>query len=76
MQVIEHGKVVLKLDQIINAQGISISKLAFRAEMQRTQLKAYIKNEVQRVDLDILARLCHALECDITDLLEYKKEQP
>ena len=44
--------------------------------MQRTQLKSYMKNEVQRVDLDILARLCHALECDVTDLLEYKKEQP
>ncbi|MDO4808397.1 MAG: helix-turn-helix transcriptional regulator [Eubacteriales bacterium] len=76
MQDIKHGKVVLKLDQVVKAQGISISKLAFRAEMQRTQLKSYMKNEVQRVDLDILARLCHALECDITDLLEYKKEQP
>lgn len=76
MQDIKHGKVILKLDQVVKAQEISISKLAFRAEMQRTQLKSYMKNEVQRVDLDILARLCHALECDITDLLEYKKEQP
>ena len=76
MQDIKHGKVILKLDQVVKAHGISISKLAYRAEMQRTQLKSYMKNEVQRVDLDILARLCHALECDITDLLEYKKEQP
>ena len=55
-------------------QNISINKLACRAEMQRTQLKAYMKNEVQRVDLAILARLCYVLDCDITDLLEYQKE--
>lgn len=52
-------------------QNISINKLAFRAEMQRTQLKAYMKNEVQRVDIAVLARLCYALECSLTDLMEY-----
>ena len=58
-------------------QNISINKLAFRSEMQRTQLKAYIKNEVQRVDLSVLARLCYALECSLEDIIEYvpsKKE--
>ena len=54
-------------------QDISINKLACRAEMQRTQLKAYMNNEVQRVDLMILARLCYTLECNITDLLEYRQ---
>lgn len=43
----------------------------FRSEMQRTQLKAYMKNEVQRVDMAVLARLCYALECSLTDLMEY-----
>lgn len=52
-------------------QNISINKLAFRSEMQRTQLKAYIKNEVQRVDLSVLARLCYALECSLEDIIEY-----
>lgn len=73
MKTIEHGKVIIKLDTIMAEQNISINKLACRAEMQRTQLKAYMHNEVQRVDLDILARLCNVLECSITDLLEYKE---
>ena len=73
MQDINYGKIVIKLDDIMKSQNVSINKLAFRAEMQRTQLKAYIRNEIQRVDLDILARLCHALDCDITDILEYEK---
>ena len=74
MKDIDYGQVQLKLDQIMKKQNISINKLAFRAEMQRTQLKSYIRNEVQRVDLAVIARLCYALECDITDLIEYIPE--
>lgn len=55
-------------------QHISINKLACRAEMQRTQLKAYMNNEVQRIDLAVMARLCYVLECDLNDLLEYVKD--
>lgn len=74
MRDIDYGSVHLKLMDMMQEQNISINKLACRAEMQRTQLKAYMKNEVQRVDLAILARLCYVLDCDIADLLEYKRE--
>ena len=68
---INYGHIHLKLETLMKEQNISINKLAFRAEMQRTQLKAYMKNEVQRVDIAVLARLCYALECSLSDLLEY-----
>lgn len=68
---VNYGIVKLKIDQLMKEEHISINKLAFRAEMQRTQLKAYIKNEVQRVDLSVLARLCYALECSLEDIIEY-----
>lgn len=68
---IDYGHVQIKLNEIMKEQNISISKLAFRSEMQRTQLKAYMKNEVQRLDISVLARLCYALECSLDDLVEY-----
>ncbi len=75
MKDIEYGKINLKLDEIMKKQNISVNKLAFRSEMQRTQLKAYRDNDVQRVDLAVLARLCYALDCDLGDLLEYVPPQ-
>ena len=75
MKDIEYGCVRLKLDELMTKQNISINKLAFRSEMQRTQLKAYIDNKVQRVDLAVLARLCFALDCDLMDLIEYVPPQ-
>ncbi len=71
MKDIEFGTVRLKLNDIMVENNISVNKLAFRAEMQRTQLKAYRDNKVQRIDLAVIARLCYALDCDIPDLVEY-----
>lgn len=71
MKDIEFGRINIKLGEIMKQQNISVNKLAFRSEMQRTQLKAYRDNEVQRVDLAVLARLCYALDCELSDLIEY-----
>ena len=71
MNDLEFGTVKIHLDELMKKRNISINKLSFRAEMQRTQLKKYCKNEVQRLDIAVLSRLCYALECDLHDLIEY-----
>ena len=71
MNDLEFGTVKLHLKEIMEERGLSLSKLSFRAEMQRTQLRNYRDNKVQRLDIDILLRLCYVLECDLTDLIEY-----
>ena len=68
----EYGTVRIKLDELIKAKGISKNKFSQRAEMQRTQLNHYCKNEVTRLDIDVLARICTVLDCGIGDLLEYE----
>lgn len=71
MNDLEFGTIRLHLEELMKDRNISINKLSFRAEMQRTQLKKYCRNEVQRLDIAVLSRLCYALDCDLNDLLEY-----
>ena len=66
-----YGKIKIHLDELIEEAGISKNKLSQRAEMQRTQLNHYCKNTVTRLDVDVLARLCTVLNCEIGDLLEF-----
>ena len=71
MRDIDYGTVRIKLNELIEQQGISKNRLAHRAEMQRTQLNQYCNGEVTRLDIAVLARLCCALDCKVEDLLEY-----
>lgn len=67
----EFGIIKLHLKELMEQNNISLAKLSFRAEMQRTQLKHYYDGSIQRLDMAILSRLCYALHCDLNDLLEY-----
>ena len=66
-----YGTIKIKLDELIRKAGISKNKLSHRAEMQRSQINHYCNNEITRLDVDVLARICTVLECRIEDLLEF-----
>ena len=67
----EYGTIKINLDDLIKKAGISKNKLSHRAEMQRSQINHYCNNEITRLDIDVLARLCTVLECEIGELLEF-----
>ena len=67
----EYGTIRIKLDKLIKDAGISKNKLSHRAEMQRSQINHYCNNSISRLDIDVLARICTVLECEIGDLLEF-----
>ena len=67
----DRGSIVIHLDDILKERNVSLNQLSFRSEMQRSQIKNYRDNKIQRLDIDILLRLCYVLDCDLTDLIEY-----
>ena len=66
-----YGTIHIKLEELIQKAGISKNKLSHRAEMQRSQINHYCNNEITRLDVDVLARICTVLDCRIEDLLEF-----
>ena len=67
----EFGTIQIKVAELIKERNLSKNKLSHRADMQRTQLNKYCNNQITRLDIDVLARLCTALDCKIEDLLEF-----
>ncbi len=63
----------LTVDQYLNRHGITRYELAKRTGIRFQIVDNYYKNKVVRYDSDILNRMCDALGCDISDLIEYKK---
>ncbi|MBO5042963.1 MAG: helix-turn-helix transcriptional regulator [Clostridia bacterium] len=72
----QFGSIKIKLDELIQKRGISKNKLCQRAQLQHTQLNHFCKNEITRLDTDVLARICTVLDCRIEDLLEFVPPSP
>ena len=67
----EYGTIKIKLDELIETTGISKNKLSHKAEIQRTQINKYCNNNISRLDIAVLARICTVFDCTISDLLEF-----
>lgn len=66
-----YGKIIFKIDQVLEEKSISKNKLEKEAKLQRTQLNSYCNNKVKRIDLATLARICYVLDCSIDEIMEY-----
>ena len=72
--LLRYGHIKINIEEKLNEKGLSKNKFSQKAEMQRTQLNKYINNEIVLLNIDVLARMCAVLECDISDILEYVPE--
>lgn len=64
----------LTIDKYLNERGITRYELSKRTDIKFQTLDRYYKNLVVRYDSYILDRICAALECNISDIIEYTKD--
>lgn len=69
----EYGKATIQLKQIIDKKKISRNRLCNMIATNYDLVNRYYNNKVVRIDLDIIARMCYVLDCDINDLIKYEK---
>lgn len=67
-----YGTIEIKLDKLIEDRGVSLNQLSFRSEVQRSQLRKYRDNKIQRIDIDLVMRLCYVLDCSFYELIHYR----
>lgn len=68
----DYGKVELRVKDIMEQKHITRNKLAVLTGAKYNVIDRYYNNELARIDLDVLARICYVLGCDISDVIKYK----
>ena len=71
----ENGYYLFKLKAVLKEKGISKNKNMRDTNTKHDTLQGYVNGTLKRVDIDVLDRFCHYLNCELTDLFEYIKEK-
>lgn len=66
--------VKMVLDKYLKEHKITRYELSKRTEIKFQTIDRYYKNITVRYDSYILNLICKALDCDISDIIEYTKD--
>lgn len=71
----DYGKLEITLKEVLDKKDISRNKLCTMIAVNYDLVNRYYHNRVIRIDIDIdiIARMCFALDCDVNDILKYRK---
>lgn len=65
----------VQLKKILDEKNISRFKLSTDTKTKMDTINRMYYNNIYKIDLDVLARICVYLHCDISDLLELENKR-
>ena len=63
------------LSNLLDKKKISRNKLVQDTGTDYKVVTRYLTGDLERIDLVVLERFCNYLDCDITDIIELKKNK-
>jgi len=69
----KYGSIHLRLRELMDRRGLNRNQIARRIDTRFEVVDKWYHDEVEKMDMDILARLCFVLDCQVGDLLEYQE---
>ena len=67
----DYGHIAIRLKELMDARGINRNELARSINVRFEVIDRWYRGDVEKLDLDILARLCYVLDCPVEALLRY-----
>ena len=67
----EYGTIRLRLRELMDQRGINRNQMSRQIGVRFEVVDKWYHGGVEKLDLDILARLCFVLDCQAGELLEY-----
>lgn len=68
---IENGYYLLKLEDLIIKNNLSLNKIIRDTNTDFKVLKRIMTGKLVRVDIYVIARLCDYFNCSMNDIIEY-----
>jgi len=70
-----YGKINVKLKKYLDERNIKRGNLAASINAHFRVVNKWYNNDVEKLDLDVLARICYVLNCKVEDIIEYSEQE-
>ena len=67
----QYGRIELYLKEIMDRQNLTRNAVARAIDTRFEVVNKWYNGSVEKIDADILARLCYVLNCEAGDLIKY-----
>ncbi len=64
----------IRIIELLEERKISKTKICKDLDLQRGKFNRYCKDNFQRIDANLILKLCDYLNCEIADLLEIREK--
>ena len=72
-EIKDYGKISFHVKELMDAKNITRSKLSKLANVRFEVADKWYNGNIERMDIDVLTRICFVLDCSIQDLMTYSK---
>lgn len=69
----DYGKIEICLKELLNERGLTRNYLAKASNTRFEVINKWYSDKVEKLDLDVPARICYVLNCSPSDIIRYNK---
>jgi DNA-binding Xre family transcriptional regulator len=69
-----YGHLELRIEELLQEKGISKNTICKELDIPRSNFNRYCRNEFQRLDANLICKLCHYFGCEVGEVIIYVKE--
>ena len=64
----------MRLEELLTERNLSKKKVCSALDIERTNFNRYYRDEFQRIDANLLLKLCDYFDCKVGDLFEIREK--
>lgn len=70
----EYGKISITLKAVMDERNITRNALARAINARFEVIDKWYNGHIEKIDTDVLARICYVLECSPNDIISYSPD--
>lgn len=69
-----YGKIRFYFKEVMDRKDINRNQLSKLANIRFEVADRFYKGEIERLDIDVLARICYVLDCEVDEVIKYENK--